>query len=86
VRTMVDGETGLVVQSPDTPTMSQLVQKRLHSIQDERRLGMLRGVPAQTADGVTILLTANIALPADAKMALSCDAEGIGLFRSELLY
>ena len=86
LRTMVDGESGLVTQEPDTPMMSQLAQKMLQSVREERQLQMLKGVPAKAADGTTIALTANIYLPADAKKAISYDAEGIGLFRSELLY
>lgn len=86
VRTMVDGESGLVAQNPDTPTMSQLAQRMLVYVREERQQQMLRGVPAQTADGVTIALTANISLPEDAQKAQNYDAEGIGLFRSEILY
>lgn len=86
LRTMVDGSSGLVAQNPDTPTMSQLAQRMLQHVREERQQQMLRGVPAQTVDGVTIALTANISLPEEAQKAQSYDAEGIGLFRSETMY
>ena len=85
-RTMVDGSTGLVVQNPDTRVMSELAGRMLQLVKEERSLQMLRGQSAVTQSGVHIALTANISLPEDVKRAVACDAEGIGLFRSELLY
>ncbi len=86
VRTMVDGETGEIVQNPDMPTISLFAQKMFQHVKDERSLQSLKGQPACTQNGVRIMLTANIALAQEAKKALAADAEGIGLFRSEILY
>ena len=36
--------------------------------------------------GKKVLLVANIGCPEDAKAAMACDAEGVGLMRSEFLY
>ncbi|MEG1380897.1 MAG: phosphoenolpyruvate--protein phosphotransferase [Ruthenibacterium sp.] len=85
-RTMVDGETGAVVQNPDTQTITKFAQKMLQIVKEERALQSLKGLPATTQSGVHITLSANIALPDEARIALAHDAEGIGLFRSELLY
>ena len=85
-RTMVDGTAGLVVQEPDTQTMSELAGRMFAQVRAERSQQMLRGTPAITQNGVHITLSANIALPAQAKDAIAQDADGIGLFRSELLY
>ncbi|MEG3073626.1 MAG: phosphoenolpyruvate--protein phosphotransferase [Ruthenibacterium sp.] len=85
-RTMVDGETGAVVQCPDTQTITKFAQKMLQIVKEERALQSLKGLPATTQAGVRITLSANIALPDEARNALAHDAEGIGLFRSELLY
>lgn len=85
-RTMVDGESGTVVQDPCAETLTDMAQKMLQSVREERRMQMCKGQPAVTQSGVRIQLTANIALPQEVKRAIDNDAEGIGLFRSELLY
>lgn len=85
-RTMVDGETGLVVQCPDQGTMALLAQKLVRRVREDHSLQTLRGKPCISKHGVRIRLTANIAMPAEAKRALVHDAEGIGLFRTEFLY
>lgn len=41
---------------------------------------------AKTADGTVVHLRANIELPAEVQLALDQGAEGIGLYRTELLY
>lgn len=85
-RTMVDGETGLVVQSPDKATMAMLAQKLVRRVREEHSLQTLRGKPCISKNGVRIRLTANLLLPGEARRALVCDAEGVGLLRSEVLY
>jgi phosphotransferase system enzyme I (PtsI) len=58
-----------------------------------RAIGRVTAAPAatphggqlKTADGVEILIEANVDLPDDASFARTQGAEGIGLFRSELL-
>ena len=85
-RTMVDGDIGVVVQDPDAATLTELVQKRLYTVKEQRTLQMLKGKPAVTLHGLRVKLTVNISLPEEAKLAANNDAEGIGLFRSELLY
>ena len=47
--------------------------------------GFCRAGPTRTADGVRITLEANIELADDLSTAMSCGAEGIGLYRSEFL-
>ena len=39
-----------------------------------------------TADGINLELFCNIGTPKDAKKAVECDGEGVGLFRSEFLF
>jgi phosphotransferase system enzyme I (PtsI) len=43
-------------------------------------------VPAETTDGVRILLTGNIEFPTEADQCLSRGCDGIGLYRTEFLY
>jgi len=46
-------------------------------------LDEMRDVPAVTADGVTVELSANIGKIADAETAVLFEAEGVGLYRTE---
>lgn len=48
-------------------------------------LEQLKGQPDVTADGKEIKVYANITSPADVDAAITNDARGIGLFRSEFL-
>ena len=43
-------------------------------------------MPAETTDGVRILLTGNIEFPTEADQCLSRGCDGIGLYRTEFLY
>jgi phosphotransferase system enzyme I (PtsI) len=44
-----------------------------------------RSTSAITRDGVSIRVTANVELPSDVEAALDCGAEGIGLYRTEIM-
>ena len=52
----------------------------------ERALKEIAGVPTVSADGTKVELVCNIGKPEDAKKAVECDGEGIGLFRTEFLF
>ena len=53
---------------------------------EKAALEAYRGKETVTADGIKVLLVANIGNPDDANGAVDADAEGIGLFRSEFLF
>ena len=82
---LVDGDVGAV--SIDPPL--DVVQKVTTASEQRRRTGppfhdhTARSL--KTADGVDIRVDANVDLLADAAFAIAQGAEGIGLFRSELL-
>lgn len=86
IRTLVDGDTGGVVQSPDVHTVSEFAAKMLNQVKADHSLGSVRGLPCVTLGGNVIKLEANISMPSEAKKAMANGAEGVGLFRSELLY
>jgi len=46
----------------------------------------IRDLPAETKDGLRVLLKANIEIPEEADTVLQFGAEGIGLYRSEFLF
>jgi phosphotransferase system enzyme I (PtsI) len=81
---IVDGESGEVVIDP-TPAVQQETQARARSM-NRAPASVGEGVgPLATADGVRIVLQANIERPEDVPAALAAGAEGIGLFRSEFM-
>jgi phosphoenolpyruvate-protein phosphotransferase len=82
---VVDGTTGLVTVDP-APAQRTEAQQRLASAEGERqRLGIYRERPGLTADGVHVEVFANIGSLAEARKAIECGAEGVGLLRTELL-
>ena len=82
-RVLVDGSNGRVVVDPPDELVARLAGA------DEKRRAALAEVgnaPGRTADGHPVPLLANIGGPDDVAKALENGAEGVGLFRSELLF
>ncbi|HMM33614.1 MAG TPA: phosphoenolpyruvate--protein phosphotransferase, partial [Thermoanaerobaculia bacterium] len=83
---VVDGERGLVVVAPKGPVL------RFYEAQSEllstaaRRLERFRTARAVTADGRRIEVGANVGTVEEAASAFENGAEGIGLFRTELMF
>lgn len=83
---IVDGYTGKLYIEPDEETMKKYEAKKAEDENKKRLLLELKGKENITLDGKKINLYANIGGVADVANALSNDAGGIGLFRSEFLY
>ena len=83
---IVDGYTGKLYIEPDEETMKKYEAKKAEDENKKRLLLELKGKENVTLDGKKINLYANIGGVADVATALSNDAGGIGLFRSEFLY
>ena len=83
---IVDGYTGTLYVDPDEETMKKYEAKKAEDENKKRLLLELKGKENVTLDGKKINLYANIGGVADVANALSNDAGGIGLFRSEFLY
>lgn len=83
---IVDGYTGKLCIEPDEETMKKYEAKKAEDENKKRLLLELKGKENVTLDGKKINLYANIGGVADVANALSNDAGGIGLFRSEFLY
>jgi phosphotransferase system enzyme I (PtsI) len=83
---IVDGYKGTVTIDPDE---DQIAEAKARMEEEERKAELLRNRKGQktvTKSGREIHLYANIGSVSDTAGALSNDAEGIGLFRSEFLY
>jgi len=83
---LLDADRGRLCAEPSAAQLSA-AQAQL-AAQAAQRAEMLRSAdrPAQTLDGQHIEVAANIANEADAREALRCGADGVGLLRTEFLF
>lgn len=79
---LVDGGSGQVVAAPDDRQVTA-ARARAEARQAARRAA---AGPGATADGQLVGLLANVGGAADAAAAAAAGAEGVGLFRTELLF
>lgn len=83
---IIDGKEGVVVIDPSPEVLANYRKEQEERRALEKKLELLRDLPAQTVDGHRITLAANIETPEDVKTAISHGAEGIGLYRTEFLF
>ncbi len=83
---IVDGTEGVVYINPEGDVLSKYIIKREEFIKKQSELAAFQGKETVTADGINLELFCNIGTPKDAKKAVECDGEGVGLFRSEFLF
>jgi phosphotransferase system enzyme I (PtsI) len=83
---IIDGRQGVVLVGPDEQMVRHYEkrQREIERIHVARR--KLRNAPTVTSDGETIVLQANVELPADLETAVQVGAQGIGLYRTEYLF
>ena len=82
---IVDGYSGTLIIDPTDEVMQFMQDKQAEDIQNRKLLQDLKGKDNVTLDGQEIQVYANIGNVSDVAYALSNDAGGIGLFRSEFL-
>jgi phosphotransferase system enzyme I (PtsI) len=78
----VDGGSGLVVVNPDPAYRAELAER---GARRSKALAASSG-PGRTSDGAAVALMVNIGTVQDAVTAAAQDVEGVGLFRTELLF
>jgi len=83
---IVDGTSGDVFINPEGDVLAKYVVKREEFIKKREELKKFIGKETLTADGDKLEIFCNIGTPKDAKKAMECDGEGVGLFRSEFLF
>ncbi|HHS13254.1 MAG TPA: phosphoenolpyruvate--protein phosphotransferase [bacterium] len=81
---IVDGNSGLVHINPHHDIVKGYEKRQKQFNVYWKRLAEGAALPAVTEDGEAILLQANITMLADLSLAVRYQAEGIGLFRTEL--
>lgn len=83
---VLDGASGEVILHPDDKTVKEFQDKFDEYQKEKSLLKAYSGKPSVTKDGTKVELVCNIGKPEDAKKAVECDGEGIGLFRTEFLF
>jgi phosphotransferase system enzyme I (PtsP) len=82
---VLDGGDGRIFLSPDEGLISEFQRaQEKHAVAVEH-LDAVRDRPAETRDGRRIHLTANVGLASDLRLVEQHGADGIGLFRTEML-
>jgi phosphotransferase system enzyme I (PtsI) len=82
----VDGREGEVWIDPPPDLLEDFEQRRGQFLMLARHLLRYADLPAETRDGVRVLLHANIAASDEVADSLRYGAEGIGLYRTEFLF
>jgi phosphoenolpyruvate-protein phosphotransferase (PTS system enzyme I) len=83
---IVDGQTGEVIIDPDDDEIIRYQEKQLQRERFESSIIRLSHLPAETVDGLTVSVRANIELLEEVVAAKDNGAEGIGLYRTEYHY
>src|SRR5437764_1622585 len=83
---IVDGYEGVLLVNPTQAMIAEYQARVIRHEEAERRLLGNRDLAAVTKDERRITLQANIELVEELKDAVKFGAEGIGLYRSEVLY
>jgi phosphotransferase system enzyme I (PtsI) len=83
---IIDGAAGVVVINPDKATFRDYLLRKQHYEYLGRELLKLRDLPAETTDGLRIKLKGNVELPEEISSLKRHGGEGIGLYRTEMLF
>jgi phosphocarrier protein FPr len=82
----IDGASGAIEVDPDPGTLARLEDERSRQEDRARTAATEAARPAVTIDGTRIEVALNIGEPAEATAASRVGADGVGLFRTELLF
>ncbi len=82
---IVDGDSGTIFLSPEANLVAEYQRAQQRALVAVEHLDALAARPAETRDGHRVSLTANVGLLSDLRLCERHGAEGIGLFRTELL-
>ncbi|MEW6562236.1 MAG: phosphoenolpyruvate--protein phosphotransferase [Pseudomonadota bacterium] len=83
---IVDGTQGVIIIAPDKQILAEYRLRQNEWELERKKLKRLKTARANTLDGTTVELMANIEMPNDLPEVQENGATGIGLFRSEFLF
>jgi fructose-specific PTS system IIA-like component len=82
----IDGSRGLLIPDPDENVQRYFTRESTRLSLRQTQQDSLRSRPGATGDGRPLEIAANIASLGEVEIALERGAEGIGLFRTEMLF
>ncbi len=83
---VVDGYTGQVIIDPDEELLNYYYERQFQLDQYRKEVTRCAELPAETEDGYTIKIEANIELLEEVVAVIDNGAEGIGLYRTAYSY
>ena len=83
---LVDGDSAIVHLRADDAVRAAFREKAAMQEEAQAAYAALRDKPATTRDGITISLLMNAGLMADLPSLPTCNADGVGLYRTELQF
>ncbi|KOA73477.1 phosphoenolpyruvate-protein phosphotransferase [Clostridium botulinum] len=83
---IIDGNKGEVIINPDISVIDEYANKKLEFEKEKQELKKLMDVETVTKDGKYIEVCGNIGKAKDIDQVLENGGDGVGLFRTELLY
>jgi phosphotransferase system enzyme I (PtsP) len=85
-RVIVDGDEGVAHLRPERGVVDAFGEKAALAAEAQKVYAALRDLPSLTADGVAMALHMNAGLPGDMPHLRETGAEGVGLYRTELMF
>ncbi len=83
---IIDGKRGVVLVNPDEAALITYHRRREKIARRIQEMDSLLNAAAETLDGVSVSLNANIGLPEEILESVAQNAAGVGLYRTEFLY
>jgi len=83
---VVDGYAGKVIIDPDEELLNHYYERQYQLENYREEVARCAELPAETEDGYTIKIQANIELLEEVVAVIDNGAEGVGLYRTEYLY
>jgi len=83
---VVDSRYGAAIASPDDHALTFYQRCIKHDKSRTVALKTLKGLPAVTKDGCNVGLMVNLELAEEIEFSKQMDADGVGLFRTEMLF
>lgn len=83
---LIDGTAGRIVVNPSKDTLAEAQRVTRRYRKQSRQLERIRDLAAETKDGVSVRLQANVELPVEMDLVDQSGAEGVGLLRTEFMF
>lgn len=85
-KAIIDGDEGIIILDPSDDLIAEYEIKVKEQKEKRERLQEVKDKEAITSDGKKVEVSANIGNIEDLKIAINNGCDGVGLFRTELLY